>query len=542
MTRKLLFVAALAAIAGCADSSDWQTTNAGWGTVDPSDARMFNTIQVVPAPIRPMATAYPTETKPAKPAPKAEPKYSSEGMNHASMAFPTGDRSTSAILLERSMPSEVMVGQEFGYDFKVTNLTSMTLTNVALRDQCASNFVVVNSTPAAQGRPPDLTWPIGDLAPNESKTVHVSAKAMNTDSLTSCASVTYNSLLCLGTSIVSPALRAEIAAPATADLCSPIPVHITVTNSGTGTARNTKVTCALPAGLTTTEGKTSVTIDAGTLAAGQSQDFTIQAKASKTGEYTNKANAAADGGLTAETRTVTTSVHQPVLTLKAEAPSTLMIGREMAIKFTVKNTGDAEAQNVVLNTAVPPGTTYSRADNGAVEKSGKVSWGLGSLAPGESKTLAMTVRTTGSGSIPASANVTATCAAQATDSCNTTVEGVADIGTLLTDDTGVVTVGDPHVFSYEIKNQGQVDLTNVHVVATLDEALSFVSSTAPSAPKVNGNKLDFTIGTVKIGQTSRFTITTKGTKAGELFIHSDTTAAEIKRTSGNDEQVTYIDR
>jgi uncharacterized repeat protein (TIGR01451 family) len=283
------------------------------------------------------------------------------------MAFPTGETSTSAILLERTMPSEVMVGQEFGYDFKLTNLTNMTLKDVALRDQCASNFTMIGSTPTAQGRPPDLTWPVGSLEPGESKTVHVTGKALAAEPLSSCASVSYNSLLCLGTTVVAPMLRAEIAAPAEVAICAAIPVRITVTNTGTGTARNTKVNCALPAGLTTTEGKTSVVIDAGTLGPGQSQDFTVTTKAARTGEYTTKASAAADGGLSAETRTVTTTVRQPALTIKMEAPSTLMVGREMTLKYTIKNVGDSSAENTILNTAVPPGTTFARADNGAVE-------------------------------------------------------------------------------------------------------------------------------------------------------------------------------
>jgi len=153
-----------------------------------------------------------------------------------------------------------------------------------------------------------------------------------------------------------------------------------------------------------------------------------------------------------------------------------------------------------------------------------------------------TVRADSAGVLQASASAVGECAAQVTDRCQVEVEGVPDIGTLLTDTEGVVLVGNPHVFRYEVRNQGQVSLTNVKVLARLDENMEFVSSTAAGAPVVRDNVVEFSLGTVAVGQTRSFTITTRGAKAGTLFITTETSATEIARPSISNEQVHYIDR
>ncbi|MBC7834353.1 MAG: hypothetical protein H7Y88_04530, partial [Phycisphaerales bacterium] len=52
----------------------------------------------------------------------------------STLAFPTGDRSTSVLLVEKTLPRQVRVGQDFDYQIKVTNLTDHTLTGVLVKE------------------------------------------------------------------------------------------------------------------------------------------------------------------------------------------------------------------------------------------------------------------------------------------------------------------------------------------------------------------------------------------------------------------------
>src|SRR5690242_7491102 len=50
------------------------------------------------------------------------------------MAFPTGDRTSSVLLLEKIQPQEVRVNQPYSYQLRVTNLTNQTLNGVTINE------------------------------------------------------------------------------------------------------------------------------------------------------------------------------------------------------------------------------------------------------------------------------------------------------------------------------------------------------------------------------------------------------------------------
>ncbi|MCC6678712.1 MAG: DUF11 domain-containing protein [Phycisphaerales bacterium] len=482
-----------------------------------------------PAPAPRAAT--PTPAPAPAPAPKAAPSSGSV------MYFPTGERSTSSIMLEKIAPSEVIAGQPFDYIIRVTNLTSLSLDNVVVTDTLSPNFKVLSSNPAAEGT---YRWSLGTFKPGESKDIKISGQAASVQPLSSCATVTYTSSLCININVVQPSLKITKTATPEITVCDSIQYKITVSNPGTGMARGVKVRDQLPAGVTDAAGKSLVEFDAGDLAPGTSKDFTFAGKAAKPGTYANSAAATAAGGLTADSGPASTVVRQPVLTIKAECQGTIMQGRNATFKFTVCNTGDTGAASTVVTAPIPAGATFVSADTGGTASGTGVTWNLGTLAPKDCKTVSYTVRSSTAGDLKASATATATCAAQVSDSCTTGVKGVPDIGTQLDDDNGVVQVGETHVFHFEVRNQGQIDLTNVKVVFTLDDGLDFVSS-APIAGQGAGRTATINIGTLKIGQTVKVDVVGKGTKPGQFVIRGLTTSDQTRPVT-NDEQVNYVER
>jgi uncharacterized repeat protein (TIGR01451 family) len=93
-------------------------------------------------------------------------------MSTTSLAFPTGDRSTSALLVEKSLPREVKVGQDFDYQIRVTNITDHPLTDVVVREYTHAPAMNMGSRPQVRSEPwTDRTYATNTTAPVRDKTV-----------------------------------------------------------------------------------------------------------------------------------------------------------------------------------------------------------------------------------------------------------------------------------------------------------------------------------------------------------------------------------
>jgi uncharacterized repeat protein (TIGR01451 family) len=491
-------------------------------------------------PAKPAAAAKPAE--PAKPAAAAAPAASPR-MTSATMYFPTGDRASSGLMVEERLPAQVRLNQPYTYDIIVTNLTKGTLENVTVNSLSTENMKIQSANPAGTTAPNgQMVWNLGSFGPNESKVIKVTAVAEKVGVTGNCINAAYNNSLCVATQVVNPALAITKAITPTAVLnCDPITMTIEVTNTGTGTADNVVVKDTLPAGLTTSDGKTTIEQAVGNLAAGEKKNLSFNLKAAKTGTYQNTASTMADGIAAINSNTVSTKVTQPVLAIECKAGGQTLIGRENTFELTVRNSGDSACKDTKITAAVPAGTAVGRASDGGNAAGGSLTWNVGEIPAGGSKTVSFTLRQTTAGAAQITATASCTCATPVQTTCSATYIGVPDIGTLITDDDGVVLVGDNHVYRLEVKNQGQVNLTNTKMTVKLPDGLTFVSA-AGQAATVAGQTITFDIGTVGVGQTKAFTMTCKASKSGELLVVGDTTCTEIKTSIRDDELTVFIDR
>ncbi len=511
---RTLAVSALALIglSACNNQQKQENWDLYNGTVDP----FYRAANPKPAPA---PAPRPTETAPA---PAPAPSTGNV------LYIPTGERSSSGLMLEKRTPAEVVSGQEFEFQLIATNLTNVALENVIVTDTFGNNFRMVSADPAGDMQGSTARWALGTLAPKATRTIKVRASATGSQ-VSNCASASYSLAVCTTINVVQPALRITKQAPAEVLICDNIPMQITVTNSGTGVARNVKVRDALPAGLATLDNRTSVELDAGTLGAGQSKNFTITTKASKTGTYTNKATAAADGNLTAESNQTSTVVRQPALAITCKAPNQVFIGREATFEFTVRSTGDV-ACNATVNMPLPAGSTFVSATEGGTASASGVNWNLGSFAPNATKVLSVTVRPTGN-----TVNVTATascvCATPATTTCSTNVVGVPALLLNGIDDPDPIEVGKTTTYTLTVTNQGTINLTNVQLVCTMDDGdtMEYVSATG-ATPTVAGKTITFpAIGTLAPGARQTYTVVVRAKNAGQVQFRADAKSTEITR-------------
>lgn len=493
-----------------------------------------------PAPA-PVAKTAPKTTAPA-PAPAPAPA----GMVCNDLYYPTGDKASSAVKLTKCLPGEVTVGESFTSEIRVTNLTSLALTDVVVTDQLPEGYEFASSDPVTQSAGGKLTWTFAKLEPLSTKVIKVVGKATKVGALANCATVAYNTVLCVETKVVQPALVLAKTLTPEALACDPVVMTLKVTNSGTGTATGVKISDKLPEGLTTEAGGKEVNIDVGTLAAGQSKDYTVTLKATGAGKFDNTASAMAASGLKAEA-SASTVIKKPVLKIVQDCPKTTFLGYDFCHEVTVSNTGDGVAKGAKLLVTLPQGVTFASASDGGTAAGSQVSWNLGDLAAGASKKVTVCVKPSTSGTYKLAAAASAYCAETVASTCETTVQGIPAILLEVVDKIDPVAVGTNTTYIITATNQGSAVGNDVTITATLEDNAEFVDTkldgaNSDTAGTVAGKVITFAaLPELGVGKKATWYVTVKAVKAGDVRFAVKMTEKQLTRSVDETEATNFYD-
>lgn len=453
----------------------------------------------------------------------------------ASTAFPTGDPATSAILVEKGVPAQVIKGQDFDFIICATNLTNRDLDNVVITDTLSDGWELRSSTPSFRD---DLTtkpnniyaWDLQTIPAGETKAITVRAHPTSEGTINACATVRYESGVCVATNVVNPALRLVKTGTDTAGQCDEITYHYRVTNSGTGDATGVVITDDLASGLTTQSGKGEVRIDVGTLNAGQTREFVLVANAARPGRYASKATASGQPGLTADSSVVTTTVTKPQLKLTQDCEDSEYIGRNADLSFTLQNTGDGVASGTAIEATLPAGTTFvSASDNGKLVGN-KIMWTLGDLAPKASRKVSAVMSAAASGSYQVAARGSAACADPVTASCGTEFRGIPAMLLEVVDLTDPVELGNTTTYVITATNQGSAPDADIKISCILDDSQSYVSSSGPTQATVNGLNITFApLARLGVGEKATWRVVVKAVKEDDARFTARMNTATFRR-------------
>ncbi|MHC4444890.1 MAG: COG1361 family protein [Planctomycetota bacterium] len=441
------------------------------------------------------------------------------------------------IKITKDAVSRAIIGETFTYNIKVANISQVAANNVAVTDTLPNSIQYVSSKPSAKVSGQKLSWSLGTLAAGSTTNITVKIKGTKTGKFTNCANVTADLGLsdkdCADTLITAPKLALEKQCPGEVMICDPITYTIMVKNPGDAPAKNVRITDKLPAGLKTQDGRKSASFNIGTLGAGQSKHVNLTVKADKTGKFTNKAQATADGGLTAGA-SCSTKVTQPVLKVTKTGPNVRYVGRPVKYEITVSNTGDTVAKNTVLVDNMASGVTFVSASKGGQQSNGRVTWNLGSLKPGASKKVTVTVKSNQRGKLRDKASATAVCA-KAEAEAVTTIKGIPAILLEVIDVEDPIEVGTNETYLITVTNQGSADGTNIIVKAVLPSEQDYVSAKGPTKHSVDDKTILFApLPSLDPKAKVTYTLKVKGTKAGDVrfkaALNSDQIGEPVEET------------
>lgn len=197
------------------------------------------------------------------------------------------------------------------------------------------------------------------------------------------------------------------------------------------------------------------------------------------------------------------------LTVEKRAPSKAVLGQPLIYEIEVTNVGDCAAQEVTVSDVVPKSTELIGTIPRAVEKDEKLVWNLETLAPGDSKTIKVKVTPVEPGQIGsvATVNFVSEVAAE--------TKVVAPHLTLRIAAPPSVTLGQPVDFRFEIANEGTAAAEKVMLRDLLPAGFEHV----------DGNDLEYEVGTLPPGGTEAVTLRVSAVKPGSFTNKAVVTAS-----------------
>ncbi len=443
-----------------------------------------------------------------------------------------------SIAISKSAPSIVdcaAPATQFSYDIRVSNPSSCAISNVMVSDPLPSGVSFVSSNPSTSGGS-NLSWNVGTIEAGGERMISVTVSAPE-GVYENCATVTAGDLTdraCATTEVPGCAqIVLEKTCTPEVTVCEMIEHRLVVRNVGQSPATNVTVTDDLPDGLVAENGSRSLRFSAGTLAPGEAKQASFRVKAERTGRYTNRATASGDGGLSASAE-CSTVVTQPVLAVTKTGSDIRYIGRDAEYTITVRNAGDAPARDTVLTDTIPAETQFrSASDNGSFSN-GLVTWSLGTLEPGASRTVTVMVNARSAGTARNTAKARAVCA-DAEASYAMEIKGIPAILLEVIDIEDPIEAGSDTTYVITVTNQGSAVGTNIRIVATVQAEATYKDAAGPVAASVSGRTVTFApLPSLAPGAKATYRITITGNSEGDtrfgVSMTSDQTDSSVDET------------
>lgn len=397
------------------------------------------------------------------------------------------------ILIEKEVPLEVKPNTPYTYQLRVSNRTNYAVDSVTLSENLPEGFELIKASPAAKTQDSQLVWELGRLSPGDQVELKVTGKAARSGTLRHTGNTELAmDLRTLETSlaVIQADLDLGVEAPGSVLISETIPVRLQFRNSGTAPVYDARLVHTMPRGLLTADGRSKLELIIGVLQPGEGKSVDLELRGESVGRYETRLVATARNGLTAEA-TLRTAVQKPELVIEARAPDRRFVGNIIPYDITIRNTGDGVARETQVRQWLPEGTTLASANEGGQAQDNSVVWSIGTLAPGQSKTVSTRVVA----KQIMMARTIARAEAQAANSVETAlvtdVAGIAAVLLEVTDENDPVPVGEDEVYTVRATNQGSLSATKLLVKCVLEEGMEFVTASGATKATVKDNIVTF---------------------------------------------------
>lgn len=434
------------------------------------------TLSTTPQPITPQRREVPVSTLSTTPMSGALPAQPVSSMIDATSPA-TAISGGPMVGVTVKQQGTVGVGEECECSFVVRNTGSSVAGNVILEAYVPNNVQVTGTTPGTteQGA---LTWTLGELQPGQERTVLVSMVPRNSGNMKVQSFVRYSGQQETTFKVVQPKLNVALAGPKDAKVGEAAPYVITVSNPGSGTAKNVIISAKIPKGLEHRRGD-HLTMQVGSLNPGESRNVRLALTATDAGRHPIRVEAVADQNLN-DSANALVAVVAPMLGLEIGGPQIRHAGRRGKYTLVVSNPGNVAASNIRTKYVVPEGFEFIEADRGGRPTAdGSIEWFVGQLAPGETSKLNVTLKAKTLGSFVHKAGVVSEQGASKSAEMPTKIEGVVSLAVTMQDKDDPVEVGQETLYEIRVANEGSMDARNVVLTCDIPNGITVKSVRGP---------------------------------------------------------------
>lgn len=472
---------------------------------------------------------------------EAEPKaasYDGNGWGTQSIGY--------NIFIEKHFPKRVYSNQPYEYTIEVTNLSDVALENVNIIETFPKSFKVLSTDPAIYDTSGEkVAWALGQMGPKEKRIITVRGMAENGDSVPCCTQANFKHPdLCLATEVVDPGLKLNVSAPQEVLRCDVIPLEFVVQNSGQTEMNNIVIMPNIP-GATNAEGK-PLTLNVGDLASGQSKTIRTVVDAQAAGAYSFSGiaegspallyeGAEAKTSVQADSGSVNVKVLNPELKVTATTGgrNKQVIGRAIDYNFEVTNTGNGNADGSTLIATIPSNASFRSASDNGSKSGSSVSWDLGSIRPGGTRNVSMTLVATSAGSAGANASVEGVCVNTASAAASLPVVGVPALLLEAIDSVDPLEIGDSTQYEIRVTNQGNGPATNIRLTGSFED-MRYITSQGHTPIENTDKNLTFGSFSLEPKQTVSWVIQLEAAAVGDqrfkIIMNSDQLTRPVEET------------
>ena len=446
------------------------------------------------------------------------------------------------IYVEVAAPPSANLQQETTYRIIVRNAMRTQAFGVVVKDILPDTLEFVKSQPEAKKEGSALTWELGEMPIGAEKTLTIVAKPVKVGPVEHVATVTCQTGTRSRLVVQEPKLKVEQSiTPAKPLKGQPVQLRISVSNPGTGAARNVAVVVKVSQGLQDVQGSRVFDQEIRRLGPGERMELqpltltTVGGGAQTCEISTTSPDVATEQPAAKSSQSI--EILEPKIKLTMSGPSQKYTNTEDIYELNVQNPGTAAARNLRIAVSVPDSKGVRRASRGGLlnKESRKLEWTIDRVEPGENKVLKFEYRVEAMGTYPFAGEVRADSGLVEKQSVTTTVTGVADVEFQVAEKSRIIDVGDTTEYVITVRNQGTKDAVNLLISAILSENLQVIETDghdgeAAKNPQDAKQTVFPKIDHLPAGQELTLVIRVKAIKAGisscSVFLHHEDLGSE----------------
>lgn len=419
------------------------------------------------------------------------------------------------VVLEWVKKTDINVGQECELQLVAKNIGNGPAAQVKLEATFPTTVRLTSAEPKPATSTDKLSWTFEGLPAGGEKRITVKLIPSRRGDLGTSAQVSFVSQSAHVFKVEEPLLKVAVKGPKDVLLGDPASQMITISNPGTGVAHNVKLEAVLSEGLEHPRGE-RLTIEIGSIAAGESQQVRLGLSAAKGGVQTLQVVASSSTEASAAL-TEKINVIAPSLAVNVTGPGLRYMGRAATYKIDVKNDGSVANNNVRVQHHVPEGFQFLSADHGGKYDADQrtVHWFIGRMEGGQQSQVACELTPTAIGDFSHAVSVVSDAGVKADGKIETSVKGAASLSTEIADLNDPVEVGVETAWEVRVKNDGSKAASNIAVVCELPENLQIISAKGPTQAVADQRMIIFKgLPQLAPGQQAIYRIQVKGVVEG----------------------------